>query len=160
MKVGDEKQGILARLSFFMDAYNKAYLSTEYSKEEKEIKLSQAKTQLDSWTNKLDSEYQRAILDTMEALDLGGQTYMYDDVVIYYWIIKGGCKTQICVSLRGADLAALAVLFKSNVDRDLTLYLADKTPITLSAPPIPIKGVINYFLSADYPEKLPFDTEN
>jgi len=292
--VGDEKQGILAKLSFFMDAYNKAYLSTDDTAEEKKNKLSVAKKQLDDWTAQLNIEYQQLILKTMfqvfdyqvEYLSLSSEqanlnyflkfsqdefncvdynsnsaqtteilylqqkteqprkrnksnsspdyqniaafcvntrdtgdhkfeqsvkfgtftmslangstlfkdphyvsssdNYCCNEISysvdrnfsnlnlnelkngifspytdVYENIIAKGCTTKICLSLRGSDLATLATLFKSNVDRDLTLSLADKTPVTLKAANVYLEAAIKMFVRADYPNPpVDFDTKN
>jgi len=168
--VGDEKQGILAKLAFFMDAYNNAYLNSDYGAAEKQNKISIAKKQLDAWTITLTVEYQNAIrFATRDLFDERLNNYdprtdenlvivKYED--LYWQTLKGGCKTKICLSLRGADLASLATLFKSNIDRDLTLYLVDKTPVTLKSLDVDIDAIKDMFLGSNYPEQLPFDTEN
>lgn len=70
---------------------------------------------------------------------------------------KGSCKSQICLGLRASDQASLLSLVKSNLDRTITMKLADGNTLSLRAMNLDVKETSSYLAMVDYPVELPFD---
>ena len=74
-----------------------------------------------------------------------------------YKKMKGECRTSICMGLKASDLTGLLTLLKTNIDKNISLRLADGNAVTLEGLKLDTAFALKIMARVDYPEQLPFD---